>query len=412
VRIQIDRDPSGKVFEFPIRQAVDEVEGGFLEVNMAVQCSVGGKFFGYASPQVFVRSIPQRRPVIAFITDVDVKGDGNLFFTEARRFFKAAADEVVPDPPRPFALTEIFDKLRAGSGKWGEINIVTHANEEDWFIRARPNDKLGLTADDVERLASNSPLNPRPPELATLNKVVDGNTLVVLRGCQAGKNQPLLDAVARLFAGSVGGVTVLAPFFIQNYEHGSRSPLPNPKKGKKPPAAPTAAAQSREFFEENFDVVFPGNKKAPSLAQCKAEILKDPENAGKDLSQLRIHKMNPVEKTDPMLFDLQAANQTGLVNPTKDKQFEDFARSVSENGLPSDEDGFSDYHASQVVRDPKTKIVLRFTLTGFRRVVECRQPLLRKRLKADGTIELVAPVPDITNALDYGRSPALILTDQ
>jgi hypothetical protein len=56
--------------------------------------------------------------------------------------------------------------------------------------------------------------------------------------------------------------------------------------------------------------------------------------------------------------------------------------------------------------------VLRFTLTGFRRVVECRQPLLRKRLKADGTIELVAPVPDITNALDYGRSPALILTDQ
>lgn len=409
VRIKIDGDASGKVLEFPVQLAVDEPEGGYLEINMAVQCSVGGKFFGYASPQVFVRNIPQRRPVIAFITDRDRRDDPNQFFAEAKRFFLQFADQVV-DQPTPMALTDIFETLRGDANqdpdlkkKWGEINIITHANAEDWFIRAEQGDEQKLTADDVNNLTGLR----RPALLATLNKVVDRNTLVVLRGCQAGKNQPLLDAVGKLFTGDVGGVTVLSPRFIQNYEHGSRAPAPKPKKGRRPPPNPAEADQSREFFEDVFDLIFKGNVKTPAIAQCKTEILKDPANKDKDLTALKIHKSKLERDVRPI--DLASANQRTLINPKTDAEFERFTRAVDKK-FPDDSEGFGSWHAS-LVRKDRQGVVLSYTLTGFRRLVDCREPLLRQRRKPGGGVEMVAPVPDITNPLDYGRSPEFILGD-
>ena len=64
-------------------------------------------------------------------------------------------------------------------------------------------------------------------------KIVDKDTLLVIRGCEAGNDQRMLDQLAILFAGEVGKITVLAPKFIQVYE------------------------QAKEFFDENFEFFLP-----------------------------------------------------------------------------------------------------------------------------------------------------------
>jgi hypothetical protein len=378
IKIQIDGDST--IHEFPIHDETDEDEGGYLEISLLAEFVVKGVPKSFpdqnrkAPPPVFVRSIPVKRPVIAFITDRD-KSKANEYFRAAGEFFHQFSDEV-RDNGRPFPLVDIMDVLRGGSGKWGEINIVAHAMHGKLGVRAQANDQPGLTADDIQKLAQ----SPRHPLLEALpGSVIDKDTLLVLRGCEAGTDQNLLDQTAILFGGAVGAITVLAPKFIQVYE------------------------QAKEFFDESFEFFLKdpgGRRKLPTLDECRTEIKKNPENSQKDLSRIRIEKHS--RESDVRRFNLAEINRTDLKNPKSDKDFEKWARDNDRN-FPDDSENFS-WHAVGVAK-ARNGTVLRFTLIGQRLFVDCRQRLMKKVVDAKGKQTFVPVIPDITNPDHYGRSP-------
>ncbi len=387
LKIKIKIDGDDRTFECPIHDETDEDEGGYLEISLNATFSVNGKVLAYPQqdrkpqPPVAVRSIPAKRPVVAFITDVD-KRKSNEFFRAARDFFKNFSDEI-RDNGRPFPIGDIMETMRSFTKLQGEVNIVTHAMHGKLGLRAQSNTEPGLTADDLAKM-NQAPRHPFLEKLST--KIVDKDTLLVIRGCEAGNDQNLLDQLAILFAGDVGKITILAPKFIQVYE------------------------QAKEFFDESFEFFLKdpnGQRPLPTLDECRTEIRKDPANASKDLSRIRIEKH--ARENDPRPFDLVAANRKDFKNPKGDKDFEKFARENDEN-FPEDKENFS-WHAVGI-KKAKDGTVQKFTLIGRRLFVDCRQRLATKVTKPDGKTEFVPVIPDITNSDHYGRSPAQKQSDR
>ncbi len=388
LKIKIKIDGDDRVFECPIHDETDEEEGGYLEISLNANFVINGKGFAYPQqdrkpqPPVAVRSIPTKRPVLAFITDVDRRGSKNQFFRAARDFFRNFSDEI-RDNGRPFPVGDIMENLRSSTSILGEINIVTHAMHGKLGLREQSNTEPGITADQLEKM-NQAPRHPFLEKLST--KIVDKDTLLVIRGCEAGNDQNLLDQLAILFAGEVGKITVLAPKFIQVYE------------------------QAKEFFDESFEFFVKdpnGKRPLPTLDECRTEIRKDTANANKDLSRIRIEKSAREHDIRPM--DLKAANRTDFKNPKGDKDFEKFARENDEN-FPEEKENFS-WHAVGIQK-AKDGTVLKFTLIGRRLFVDCRQRLATKVTKPNGKTEFVPVIPDITSFDHYGRSPALKQLDR
>jgi hypothetical protein len=383
LKIKITFDGDNRVFECPIHDDTDEEEGGYLEISLNAVFTMNGKVLAYPQqnrkpqPPVAVRSILTKRPVLAYITDVDRRGSPNEFFRAARDYFRNFSDEI-RDNGRPFPVGDIMENLRSSTGILGEINIVTHALHGKLGLRAQSNTEPGITTADLEEMVKEK----RHPLLEPIsNKIVDKDTLLVIRGCEAGNDQRMLDLLAILFAGDVGKITVLAPKFIQVYE------------------------QAKEFFDENFEFFFkdPGGKSPlPTLDVCRAEIRKDTANANKDLSRIRIERH--AREHDKRPFDLKAANRRDFKNPKGDKDFEKFARENDDN-FPDESENFS-WHATGIAKQ-KDGTVTKFTLIGQRLFITCRQRLATKVTKPNGKVEFVPIIPDIRNFDHYGRSPAL-----
>ncbi len=381
IKLKLKIDGDDRVFECPIHDDTDEDEGGYLEISLNANFVVNGKGLAYPQqgrvpqPPVVIRSIPVKRTVLAIITDVD-QNRANQFFRGARDFFTNFSDEI-RDNHRPFPIADIMESLRSSTRVQGEINIVAHASRAKLGLRAFSNTELGLTADDLEQLnksSRNALLEKLPPG------IVDKDTLLVIRGCEVGNDQNMLDQLAILFAGDVGKITVFAPKFIQVYE------------------------QAKEFFDESFEFFIPdpgGKRPLPTLDECRAEIKKDPANANKDLSRIRIEKSTREHDTRPL--DLASANQTGPKSLKTDKDFEKFARQVDEN-FPDEKENFN-WHVFGVKR-AKDGTVLKFSMIGRRLFIDCRQRLAKKVTKPDGKTEFVPIIPDIQNFDHYGRSPA------
>lgn len=198
VKIKIDGDD--RVFECPVHDVTDEEEGGYLEISLNAVFTVNGKVLSYppqnrkAQPPLAVRSIPAKRPVIAFITDVDRRKSANQYFRAARDFFRNFSDDI-RDNGRPFPVGDIMETLRGLRGIQGEINIVTHAMHGKLGLRAQSNTEPGITTDDLVEMNK----QPRHPFLEPLSdKLVDKDTLLVIRGCEAGNDQRMLDQLAIL----------------------------------------------------------------------------------------------------------------------------------------------------------------------------------------------------------------------
>ncbi len=387
LKIKLKIDGDDRIFECPIHDETDEEEGGYLEISLNANFVVNGKGLAYPQqgrvpqPPVVVRSIPVKRPVLVFITDVD-RNRANEFFRAARDFFRNFSDEI-RDNNRPFPVGDIMENLRNSTGLQGEINIVAHAMNGKLGLREESNTEPGLTADDLKRMNK----APRHPFLENLSStIVDKDTLLVIRGCEAGNDQDLLDQLAILFAGEVGKITVLAPKFIQVYE------------------------QAKEFFDESFEFFIkdPGGKRPlPTLDECRAEIKKTPANAGKDLSRIRIEKHAREQDLRP--FNLAALNRKDFKNPKGDKDFEKFARENDDN-FPAESENFA-WHAFEITK-AKDGTVLKFKLIGTRLFVDCRQRLAEKKTGPDGKTKFVPIIPDINNFDHYGRSPAQSQSDR
>ncbi|MCP8307749.1 MAG: hypothetical protein H3Z54_03545 [archaeon] len=268
LRVHIDGDPDDKYYTLEISEDTGEQEGELLEIVFCVSGTIDGvkKEYKDCNP-VFVRLIPDRRPVITFITGHDAK-KGNPFFGAATQYFEHLADGIIPPPKqRDLSFEEILDYLdrpiRKGkhviNPPWGEVNIVTHGTNYgrrkdgsncdfcEIFSPLFPNGDR-ITAGLLKRNSGN-------PRLRADKTKLDEDSIIVIRGCEIGDDQVLLDELRRLFGGRA---TVIAPRPIQKYA---------PERPKEPLSE---GNPTRESFLEYFFFYVPGSK-SPDQNKTKEE---------------------------------------------------------------------------------------------------------------------------------------------
>ena len=130
------------------------------------------------------------------------------YFDTAEKFWKQDTGVKIMTIPD---LAGILNYLRTtsdnGSRPFGDINIVSHGNSSTWWVREVPDgpnvdrDKnFGQTAKSLTDMATRL--------TAPGASVIDATTRIVLRGCNLGKHDDLLKAVAKLFGSRA---TVFAP---------------------------------------------------------------------------------------------------------------------------------------------------------------------------------------------------------
>jgi hypothetical protein len=221
-RFQFEGD--GEEHELPIPSGRGEKEQGAFEIGVKVTSQIRGRSYGeYESPvPAAIRNLPQargtakHRPVVTFIAKKDRP---DRFYKAARKFWEPASDWL----EERGSLEEIIDFLNANQnkktadgldfgGKFGQINVVTHANEEGWAqipLFSREPLASGVDAEKLQK-------NLRDSRLRLTSGQLDADTQMVWRGCNVGKSQDFLRASKALFGGKC---QVLAPKYIQAYEY-------------------------------------------------------------------------------------------------------------------------------------------------------------------------------------------------
>ena len=221
LKVKIDGDPT--IHDLPLlADSKNEVEGGVLEITLFVSAKVDGKEVKFLSPTpVFVRNVTKKRAILTFL----VGAAGGGFFHFANQYWKHFGD-VVEENHR--TLDSILSFLsnsnnRPSTEPWGEVNIVSHG--EDTGPRGKGSKvefskiffpwKSGIdphfdpiTAELLKKEKSNPLLET--PDVANL----DINSRIVIRGCEIGPDQELLDTLRVRFGGQA---VVLAPKMVQEY---------------------------------------------------------------------------------------------------------------------------------------------------------------------------------------------------
>ena len=149
-------------------------------------------------------NVPLPRPVLTFLS-----GKLDSYKRLARRYWKRRADGVL----RRHTIEAIFDYLQNNvDGPLGELNVVSHANINQWLIRMfySAGRKPGVVNIRSMRDFANDDRFSTPDA-----DVLDRSSRVVIRGCVLGDNQELLNRIKALFGGRA---TVYAPRYIQWYQ--------------------------------------------------------------------------------------------------------------------------------------------------------------------------------------------------
>jgi hypothetical protein len=373
------------VHELPVPDSDLAEEGGEIEVGVEVNGQVTVRrrvrFLEHETRQpVFVRNYgssgAQQRPVITFVVGRD------NYHQAARRFWRRRADGVI----RRSNVESILDYLtnqenlqRHGEGKWGDVNIVSHANARQWMIRLFANRRFRPRHVDVNVLEEHG-------EDARLQAPGDGQadnqTRIILRGCVIGQNQRLLNRIQTLFGGNAH---VYAPKYIQSYQWFRRG----------------RNRWARENFEEFFFFYVPGHR-SPRLNECVRRMREKYPDAGIDDDEWREllrgrGERTRKDKTEIFRFTLDFggdAPPTGRDNLTR----------VLTQEWPNDDTVYDTAVADwrwrfrRQVRGRRGNRTYRVVCIGRRRRVEVRRPLR----DADGNMV----VPNINEQSHYGRSPA------
>jgi len=378
---------SDTAYELPIPDSTLAEEGGELEIGVHVTGEVQvrrrtiNREFTTRWP-VFVRNYGTReapqRPVITFVAGRDG------FYNAAFRYWQRRADGVV----RLASVQQILEYLgnqrnlvRAGEGRrWGEINIVTHANADQWMIRMFTNRRAGVNHIDVNKLNEHG--NDARLVDPGADKI-DADTRIVIRGCVIGQNQALLNRIHTLFGGRA---KVYAPQYIQGYQYYQRG----------------RTRQAREYFEEFFFIKRPG-RRIPSLAELIRLFTEKYPAVGIDEAEWRrlLQGRRPRRSRHNSLRVFRFTMDYGEQVPPRGRaellvQLERMWPGGHETYNTAVGDWYWTFRRQ--VRGPRGNRTYRILCLGAMRRVEVRRPL------TDVNDALI--VPNLYNENHYGRSPA------
>ena len=290
------------VYDLKIPSGRGEQEHGAYEICVKIDGIVAGRPSNFISKApAYIRGLPQadavaqHRPVLTFLGCSAKKGK-DLFYRGARLFWDPVSDNKLT---YVLALEQIIDFLNKNAtrktrdgleyGDWGEINIVSHANEEGWtsLLLFKPSKTQEEVAVDAKSLEDNK----TDPRLAVTSKNVDDKTHIVWRGCNVGRNQEFLNKVRELFGGKC---RVSAPKYIQWYEV-KWSLIKEPKK------KPVKVIHAWEYFVENFyfDLPWPVPEKRKLPPEKRKLPPKKPKLPKVDACAARLEAKYPGKATAP-----------------------------------------------------------------------------------------------------------------
>jgi hypothetical protein len=368
-------------YRLPIPDSDLQEEGGELEIGLQVQGEVrrGRRVLEreYTTPSpVFVRNYgqagAQQRPMITFITGRD------RFYNAARRYWQRRSDGLIRKP----SVEEILSYLnsqqnldRYGEGRWGEVNIVSHANTNQWIIRLFAGRRERVRHIDVNVLNQHG----HEARLQALDAAVaDNNTRIVIRGCVIGNNQALLDRIRQLFGNQA---RVYAPKYLQSYEWYRRG----------------RERTQREYFKEFFFFYVPGNR-SPNLARC-IELLSQ-KYAGRGITEEQWRNMLRRRRGAERKDTTERFRFTLDYDDVPPRNREDLLAELRRR-FPNDERTYNttadDWRWSIRRQVNRRRGIYRVIFTGTRRRVEVRRPL------RDNNGDMV--VPNLYDRTHYGRSP-------
>lgn len=369
ITLKVQFHGSDQVIDVPIPNAGFDVEGGEIEIGLSVFGRIGRSERAYSTPlPVFVRhpsvSGEANRPVVTFITTNDA------FHRAGRAYWVPRSDGVRSIDNLQQILEFLSDAENLVNDlKWGQINIVAHGNENEWFVQSHRRARGGraLSTERLEELDGDA-------DLATPGEdTIDQNTVLVMRGCSLGNNQRLLDAVRELFGGRL---KVLAPKYYQFYEfRGNRN---------------------RELFWEGFHYWQPGNRR-PTQAQAIAGLRAEYDEAAISDDELQELVADARQRrTTPQNYDFQLTYEGDSRPPSTHAGRMDELRGVWSSEESNDFTEVDDWNwVSNVGRRGGNSVA---TYRGTRLRVEYR------RLMCDDNGNAV--VPDLNDSSHYGRSPA------
>jgi hypothetical protein len=368
-------------YRLPIPDADTQEEGGEMEIGLQVSGEIpqGRRVVEreYTTPSpVFVRNYgpagTHQRPLITFIAGRDA------FYNAASRYWQGRSDGNI----RRSSVEEILNYLRTqqnlqryGEGRWGDVNIVSHANSNQWMIRlfAGRGRQVGLVDINVLNEHGNDARLQAPGA-----DVADNNTRVVIRGCVIGANQTLLDRIRQLFGGQA---SVYAPKFLQRYEWYQRG----------------RERSQREYFHEFFFFYVLGTR-SPNERTCIERLSQKYPNVGIDEEEWRnlLRGRDERERKDTterfrFTLDYNAEPPRG-----REDQLAELRRR-----LPNDERTYNttvdDWQWTTRRQVNRRRNIFRVVFTGSRRRVEVRRPL------RDNNGNMA--VPNLSDPFHYGRSP-------
>ena len=243
----------GTTVDVPLPNKEQE-QGVFeLRIELEIKKPKAKKFTSKTS--VMVRSFDHftvngdRRPVVAFVTG----GRDDSYFQTASRFWRMYADVVVSAQGMSLqAILEMLDAEHEKFGKWGQVNIIAHGRARAINIKLFKDSEAGIHRDKVaEEVKDHANMTP-PVELERPGGL-DGETQIVIRACNAGRDAELIEALH--FALFDGYGTLFVPKFVQVY-HYSRT---------------DTTVEANEWFEECLTFDTPGST-APSEDAIQAGL--------------------------------------------------------------------------------------------------------------------------------------------
>jgi hypothetical protein len=165
-----------------------------------------------------IRKVDTARGTIdyVFIMGVDKPKSNNKFYTEAKKFFKTEyPNAVMVEDARN--LDGINQRINAGGKPVANLYIVSHAHADGTLsFSLNPSDKTPGQVDYSEIKKANEENSLTKPK----EDLVGFWTNVMIRGCNLGRSEKMLEEVKSAFGGKA---RVMAPTHAQRYGNGKES---------------------------------------------------------------------------------------------------------------------------------------------------------------------------------------------